>query len=73
MKDKGKITSVTIGNLTYHIDGNIQKIKEGETTVTVHFDKEQIEKYVQKQKEKLLNGGTIEWIEIKQAEDDKER
>ena len=51
MSETGKIKSITIGNLTYHIDDNMQEIKEGTANVTIHFDKEQIEKYVQKQKE----------------------
>jgi hypothetical protein len=64
MKEKGRITSVTIGNLTYHIDENIQEIKEGKTTVTVHFDKEQIEKYIEKQKAKLFKNQKIEFIKL---------
>jgi hypothetical protein len=64
MSELGKITSVTIGNLTYHMNENIQEIKEGEKTVTVHFDKEQIEKYIEKQKEKLFKNQKIEFIKL---------
>jgi len=64
MSETGKIKSVTIGNLTYHIDENIKEIKEGKTTITVHFDKEQIEKYIEKQKAKLFKNQKIEFIKL---------
>lgn len=70
MRDRGKITSVTIGDYTYHLKDNINEIAEGKCDVTIHFDAEKIKKYREKQREKLLNNSTIEWIEIKQSEDE---
>jgi len=64
MSETGKIKSITIGNYTYHIDENVQEIKEGKANVTVYFDKEQIEKYIKKQKAILFKNQKIEFIKI---------
>jgi hypothetical protein len=64
MSEVGKIISVTIGGYTYHVEDNINEIKEGKANVTVYFDKKQIEKYIEKQKEKLFKNQKIEFIKL---------
>jgi len=64
MDKTGKIISVTIGNLTYHYENDINEIKENKCDVTVHFDEEQIKKYIEKQKAILLGNKNVKFIEI---------
>jgi hypothetical protein len=72
MKDKGKIKSVIIGEQTFIMD-DIENKKQYSQVITLQIDTETSRKFYQEEKEKFLQNGRIEWIEIKQAEDDKER
>jgi hypothetical protein len=60
----GKIKSITIGNLTYHYENDINEIKENKCDVTIHFDEEQIKKYIEKQKEILLGNQKVKFIKL---------
>lgn len=64
MSEIGKITSVTIGNLTYHYENDINEIKENKCAVTVHFDQEQMKKYIEKQKAILLDNKNVKFIKL---------
>lgn len=61
---KGKITSVTIGNYTYHLKDNINEIAEGKCDVTVHFDAEKIKKYREEQMKILFKNKKVEFIKL---------
>jgi hypothetical protein len=60
----GKIKSITIGNLTYHYENDINEIKENKCDVTIHFEEEQIKKYIEKQKEILLGNQKVKFIKL---------
>jgi len=64
MEEIGKIKSITIGNLTYHYEHDINEIKENKCGVTVHFDKEQIKKYIENQKAILLGNQKVKFIKL---------
>lgn len=64
MSEIGKIKSVTIGNMTYHYENDVNEIKENKCDVTIHFDEKQIKKYIEKQKAILLGNSSVKFIKI---------
>ena len=63
MKKKGGILAVKIQDQTYLMD-DFENKKQYRQVITLQLDTETSRKFYQQEKEKLLNNGSIQFIEI---------
>jgi hypothetical protein len=63
MKKKGGILAVKIQDQTYLMD-DFENKKKYRQVITLQLDTETSRKFYQQEKEKLLNNGSIQFIEI---------